>query len=580
VDTTTPLGGGDGGGTLVGRYALRRLIGQGGMADVMLALDTILDRPVAVKILHARYADDASFLARFRREAQAAASLNHPNIVAVYDFGEDGGRPFIVMEYVAGQSLRDLLRPGAVPPQRAVRIVSEAAMGLHYAHERGLVHRDIKPANILLSEDSDVKVADFGIARAVSAESVTQTAAIFGTAAYVAPEQAQGENVDRRTDIYALGTVLYELLTGRQPFTAESAVALAYKHVSEPPPPPTRVNPDISPQLEAVVLKAMAKDPADRYQTGRDMALDLARAIEGRAVAAPPAAAYATTRLVTPQADPTMVAPPPVQTRRVEVEEFEEAEPTRQGGGAGPWILGALILAILAVAGYLLTQLTRAEPEPPPVQQVAVPEVRNLPVGEAETLLTQQGFTPQRGEGRSSTAPPDTVLDTNPTVGTQVDPGSVVTLILSTGPAPVAVPDVAGRSVNDASAALQQAGLTVAGQQEEASDDVDAGDVIRTDPPALAQVAPGSGVRLVVSTGPAELEVPNLRGLTEAEARDALANFCGNPPCLQATIAGTQTSDELGEDRVITQDPPPNTRVAPGTVVGLVPPGCSGVGPG
>jgi beta-lactam-binding protein with PASTA domain/tRNA A-37 threonylcarbamoyl transferase component Bud32 len=566
VDTTTPLGGGEG-RTLVGRYALRGLIGQGGMADVMLANDEILDRPVAVKILHARYAADDSFLARFRREAQAAASLNHPNIVAVYDFGEDGGRPFIVMEYVAGQSLRELVQSEQVTPQGAVEIVSDAALGLHYAHERGLVHRDVKPANILLSEDGQVKVTDFGIARAVSAESVTQTAAVFGTAAYVAPEQAQGENVDRRTDVYALGCVLYELLTGRQPFAADSAVALAYKHVAESPTPPTQVNPDISPQLEAVVLKALAKRPEDRYQTSRDFSLDLMRAVQGRAVIAPPAGAYATTRLMPPNGgDRTLIAAPVTQRQYIE-EEFAEEEPKRQGQGAAPWILGALILAILGVAGYLLTSLT--DDPPPPPATATVPDVRNLPIGEAETALRQAGFVPIRGEGQNSDQPADTVINTVPGPNEEAPSGGEVTYTFSLGPAPVAVPDVTNLSAADARAQLEQAGLTVAGEQPEASDDVEVGNVIRTEPAVGQQVAPGTPITLFVSTGPSALTVPNVVGLAENDARDELANFCETPPCLTATTS-RQFSDEVAEDIVISQNPPRGTQLAPGDTVALV----------
>jgi eukaryotic-like serine/threonine-protein kinase len=567
VDTTTPLGDGDGRGTLVGRYALEGLIGQGGMADVMLAVDEVLDRQVAVKILHARYADDPSFLTRFRREAQAAASLNHPNIVAVYDFGEDGGRPFIVMEYVAGQSLRDLLRREQVMPQRAVEIISDAALGLHYAHERGLVHRDIKPANILLTDDGQPKVADFGIARAVSSHSVTQTAAVFGTAAYVAPEQAQGENVDRRTDVYALGCVLYELLTGRQPFTAESAVALAYKHVSESPVPPTRLNPDISPQLESVVMKAMAKAPEDRYQTARDFSLDLNRAIEGRAVSAPAAAAYATTRLM--NSDRTLLAAPVPDTQRDYIaEEYDEPEPQRQGPGAAPWILGFLVLAILAVAGYLLTQLASDPPAPQPTG-IAVPDVRGLPVGQAEAQLTQAGFVPVRGDQVNSEQEADTVISTDPATDELAPSGSEVRMTISLGPAPVAIPPLMNMTVEEATAALEGLGLTVGGTQPEASAEVEEGRVTRSEPGEGQQVPPGSAVTLFVSSGPAALTVPNVVSLPENQARDQLANFCDAPPCLVATTS-REFSNEFPEGVVISQDPPVGTEVARGETVDLV----------
>jgi serine/threonine-protein kinase len=565
VDSTTALGGNGGRGTLVGRYALRGLIGQGGMADVELALDTILDREVAVKILHARYADDPSFLARFRREAQAAASLNHPNIVAVYDTGEDDGRPFIVMEYVAGQSLRDALRREPVLPQRAAEIVRDAALGLHYAHERGLVHRDIKPGNILISDEGQVKVADFGIARAVSAESVTQTAAVFGTAAYVAPEQAQGESVDRRTDIYALGCVLYELLTSRQPFSADSAVALAYKHVSEPPVPPSRLNPDISPELERVCLKAMAKNPSDRYQTARDFATDLSRAVQGLAVMAPPAAAYATTRMMTGQVDRTMVAVP--TERRTVYEDFEEEEPRREGPGAGVWVLGLLILAILAVAGYLIWNAMQNREAP--AEPIAFTNVVGRPIDEAEATLRAEGFDVQRADPETSDQPPGIVIATDPPPGDLVPSGSVITLIPSGGPATVRVPSLEGQSVEQAAQTLTDAGLNLGAQAQEPSDTIAPNLVIRSDPAANAEVPEGSQVAVVVSSGPAPLRVPNVQGLDEDDARDTLANFCPTPPCLRANTTG-QFSTEAPEGEVISQNPPPNTEVARDSTVELV----------
>jgi eukaryotic-like serine/threonine-protein kinase len=330
MDETTPLGGNR--RTIAGRYELRGLLGRGGMADVELGYDTQLDRMVAVKILHGRYANDDSFVQRFRREAQAAASLNHPNVVGVYDTGESDGRPFIVMEYVDGRSLKELLATEKVLPERAAEIAGEVALGLHYANQRGLVHRDIKPGNIMLNNEGQVKVTDFGIARAVNAETMTQTAAVFGTAAYVAPEQAQGGRVDGRTDIYALGCVLYEMLTGRQPFQADSAVALAYQHVSANPTPPSQINPEVPPALEAVVLRAMAKNPDDRYADGREMHADLQRAVAGLPVAAPSVIAYEQTQAL----DRTRVVP------AVEEPYYEEEEYYEEPRGRG-WLTALLV---------------------------------------------------------------------------------------------------------------------------------------------------------------------------------------------------------------------------------------------
>ncbi|MPZ87549.1 MAG: Stk1 family PASTA domain-containing Ser/Thr kinase [Nitriliruptorales bacterium] len=569
MDTTTPLGGGGNGrGMLVGRYALRGLVGQGGMADVELAEDLVLDRQIAVKILHARYADDPNFLARFRREAQAAASLNHPNIVAVYDTGEQDGRPFIVMEYVSGQSLRDLMRREGIMPQRAAEIVGDAALGLHYAHERGLVHRDIKPANILLSDEGVVKVADFGIARAVSAESVTQTAAVFGTAAYVAPEQAQGDVVDRRTDIYALGCVLYEMLAGRQPFAAESAVALAYKHVSEAPIPPSRINPEITPQLEAVVMKAMAKSPEGRYQTARDFQQDLARALAGMAVAAPPAAAYATTQMLG-DGNSTLLAASAALEDDYEPDEFEEEEPSRRRRDIGAIILGLLIVAILVVAGFLLYNLLSSEPEAPP--QVNIPDVRNMSIDQAEQRIRDDGLVPQRVDPPEETPGLEAgqVIDTDPEPGTLVEEGSTVQIRYSAGPPQVQVPDVAGQPQPEAEAALQDAELEVGEVTEEPSDDVEAGLVIHSDPPAGTEVDQDSTVDLVVSTGPESLPMPNVQGLPEDQAQQQLREFCGEPICLAVNTAA-QFSNEVGEGRVISQEPAPGTEVMRGDTVTIV----------
>ena len=276
------------------RYELGELIGYGGMAEVHRGRDVRLGREVAVKVLRADLARDPSFQARFRREAQAAASLNHPAIVAVYDTGEEdmlGTQPYIVMEYVEGRTLRDVLKiEGRLMPRRAMEIVADVCAALDFSHRTGIIHRDVKPGTVMITRPGAVQVMDFGIARAVAdnAATVTQTAAVIGTAQYLSPEQARGENVDARSDVYSTGVLLFELITGHPPFTGDSPVAVAYQHVRENPPPPSTINPDVPPELDAIVLKAMAKNPANRYQSAGEMRADLIRAINGRPVEAEP----------------------------------------------------------------------------------------------------------------------------------------------------------------------------------------------------------------------------------------------------------------------------------------------------
>lgn len=571
MDATTPLTGGE--RVLAGRYSLRGLVGQGGMADVELALDTLLDREVAVKILHARYSDDPDFTARFRREAQASASLNHPNIVGVYDTGADAGRPFIVMEYVRGRSLRDVLRRERLPLDRGAEIVADAASGLHYAHERGLVHRDVKPGNVLVSDEGIVKVTDFGIARAVAAETVTQTAAVFGTAAYVAPEQAQGEAVDRRTDVYALGCVLYEVLAGRQPFAADSAVALAYKHVSETPVVPSRSNPQISPQLDAIVMRAMAKDPAERYQTARDLAEDIRRALHGQAVSAPPASAYSATQVVRRDPQPTMVAaspPPRVYERERTYVDEPLPPPRRSSRGVGYGVLVALLLAILVVAGILLANvLGGGGDEDLPEVQVPVGLV-GLDLTAAQEQLRANGLVPNVAPAEPAPdAPPNTVIRTDPVEGTPVEQNTVVTLVPSSGPPLAAVPDVAGLPVAEAEAQITALRLALGERTEQADEEVEEGLVISTAPPAGDMVPEGTPVAVIVSTGPAPIQLPSVVGAPLDAAAEELEGFCGDAPCVGVDSVNA-FSDEVAEGDVIEQDPAAGTEVERGATVTLV----------
>ena len=552
MDETTPMTGTrDPRRVLAGRYVLQGLLGQGGMADVELAYDQLLDRQVAVKILHQRYMHDDQFVARFRREAQAAASLNHPNVVAVYDTGEHEGRPYIVMEYVAGQSLKEVLAAGGVLPQRAAEMAGDAALALHYAHERNLVHRDVKPGNIMVSTEGVVKVTDFGIARAVGAESVTQTAAVFGTAAYVSPEQAQGEEVDRRTDVYALGCVLYEMLTGRQPFAADSAVALAYKHVSEDPVPPTRLNPDIGATLEAVTMKAMAKDPRERYQTARDFHADLQRAVHGMAVSAPPVVVF----------ERTAVLPPAEEA----YEQDWYAEPQRRS--AASWaVITLLILAGLAAGLFVLTRvLGGTEP------MVTIPaDIVGMDIAAAEQRLIQLGFNPVLGEKRADPQfGPNEVITTDPAPGRTAPKGSQVRLHYSEGPRQAEVPRLTGMTEEEALKVLREGGFGIGSRVLEPSDEVEQGLIIRSDPPAGQIVPESTEVSIIVSSGPETLEVPAVVNMTEADARRALENVCDSPPCLRVVVS-REFSDTVEEGRVIRQSPEPGEPVEPGATVTIV----------
>src|SRR5882757_7034237 len=339
---------------LGGRYELDGVVGRGGMAEVYRARDIRLDRIVAVKTLREDRAGDATFQARFRREAQSAASLNHPSIVAVYDTGEDMAGPthvpYIVMEFVDGRTIRDLLRDDRrLLPERALEITDGVLRALDYSHRHGIVHRDIKPANVMLTRSAEVKVMDFGIARAVSdaQATMTQTAQVIGTAQYLSPEQARGERVDARSDLYSTGCLLYELLTGRPPFTGDSPVAIAYQHVKEDPVPPSHVDPEVPPWADAIVLKAMQKDPADRYQSAGEMRNDIQRALSGMPIAAQTRAdMYAGTRAMAPGMMPAG-ATSAIPAYRYGPEDHQP--PGRQGGGRRRGWLWAVIALVAAI---------------------------------------------------------------------------------------------------------------------------------------------------------------------------------------------------------------------------------------
>ena len=528
------------------RYEIDEVIGEGGMAKVFRGTDTVLGRTVAVKVLAPQFAEDEQFVARFRREAQAAAALNHPNIVSVFDTGSSGSVHYIVMEYVEGRTLREVIRAESrLLPERSVEIAEAVSRALSAAHEKGLVHRDIKPGNIMLTGDGQVKVMDFGIARATSADTVTQTAAVLGTAAYLSPEQAQGETVDARSDIYSLGVVLYEMLTGRQPFSGDSPVSVAYKHVTQDPPPPSSINPDVPESLDAVVMKSLAKNADNRYQSASEMGDDLRRAAQGMPVAATPVLGGDTTQVIDRTSETALLTGP--------IEEEEYPPPRRTGRTVG---IVLLILAVLigAVVLFLLTLSGGAEP-------VAVPNVVGFNRPAAVQTLEDAGLQVEVVRRVRGNTPVDEVFRQDPEAGTEVDEGSTVTIFVSKGARQVEVPGVVGLTQEEAQAAIEDAELVVGFVGQEPSDQ-EAGTVISQDPEQGTQVEVGSAVDIVVSTGPESTAVPNVvcDPLDDAQAEIEDRG-------LVYELVGDEFSLDCPADTVARQDPEPGAEVEPGSTV-------------
>ncbi len=408
------------------RYELGDAIGHGGMADVYLAHDRLLDRDVAVKVLAEAFASDPTNVERFRREAQSAAALNHPHIVAVYDWGEEDGTSYIVMEYVAGQTLRDIIQSYApLAPMEAARLTAEIADALSFAHAHGVVHRDVKPGNVLVTPQGKVKVTDFGIARAESGEPLTKTGAVLGTATYFSPEQAQGFALDGRSDVYALGVVLYELLTGTAPFIAASPVSVAYKHVRETPAPPSSVEPDVPGAMDRIVLTAMAKDVDERYQSAQDLRGDLLRFERGRPLVGAPM-----TAIVAPVAS-TLVAAPLVAPAPAGPASPPPAAATPRKGRWGPIVAVGIAMALLiALIVVLLVQSDiGGGGNPPP--SLDVPRVTGLAFGQAEAGLKAMGFKVARTDDEAPQQAPDVVIGQDPEEGRRLEKGGLITLTVS-----------------------------------------------------------------------------------------------------------------------------------------------------
>ena len=533
--------------TYGGRYAVIERVGSGGMAEVYRARDELLGREVALKVLHERFSQDRSFVERFKREAQAAANLNHPNIVSLFDYGADDGAYFIVMEFIDGKSLADVLQDeGPLMPERAAEIASDVAKALDRAHTGGLVHRDIKPSNIMITSSGQTKVTDFGIARALGSDgdqTMTQTGMVIGTAAYFSPEQAQGNPVDARSDVYALGVVLYEMLVGRAPFAGETPLAVAYKHVREDPAPPSSVNPDVPKSLDAITMKALAKNPDNRYPSAAAMEEDLERFRAGQKV-------HATPLLGTTQA--MTRAQPRAETAVLQQTDYEEPE---RRSRAGWYVLAALaVLALFGVLAYLFADNFFGG------KTLAVPNVVGKTEAQATTILERKGFevgTERKKSGR----PEGEVLAQDPAAGDKLEEGETVTLTVSGGKPQVAVPDVVDLPQAEAEAAIEDAGLKVGAVTPGESDEIEEGNVISTDPPADTKVDRGSRIALVVSSGPTAVTVPNVRGQTEEDAI-AILEDAG----FEVDVVDTP-SDTVDEGIVISQDPAEGSEATPGDTV-------------
>lgn len=616
------------------RYELGEVLGRGGMAEVRRGRDLRLGRVVAIKMLRVDYAADTTFQARFRREAQSAASLNHRHIVAVYDTGEDfvdGHRiPYIVMEYVEGRTLRELLQQQAkFTPERSIEVTAGILDALEYSHRAGIVHRDIKPGNVMVTSAGEVKVMDFGIARSLAetGAALTQTAAVVGTAQYISPEQARGESADARSDLYATGCVLYELLTGRPPFVGESLVSVAVSHVREMATPPSALEPSIPRDLDAIVLKALAKDRLDRYQSAYEMRADLERCAAGLPVAAAADATAATQFIGGAGYGDTMYDQAPTAMYDEVADDYgHEEEPEKKGMSWGALIAAALaILAVAGLIGFLIFQndgdpevvrmpsvvnasyedafeeltglgleVDRVDTEtsnedevgivlqqsPEPNVDVEVGDTVTLTVGvapddvevpqgligmsqsEAETAIRDAGL--EVGEITTNTTTdqsPGTVVDSNPRPGTRVALDTAVALVVAAEPDAVTVPDLFGMTRDEARDALVDEGLQLGNTTEEANSSVDEGRVIRSEPRGGQSIEPGSSVDLFISSGEADVTVPNVVGMDENQATSMIEQAD-----LEIEIERS-TQCEAPVDRVFAQDPAANSTVAPGSTV-------------
>ena len=545
------------------RYEIHQRLARGGMAQVYLARDRSLDRPVAVKELVPEFATDPSFVERFRREAQAAANLAHPNIVGVYDWGTQDGTYYIVMEYIDGPSLSQVIRrDGPLHPRRAAEIAGEVASALGFAHSRGVVHRDVKPGNVLLTSNGQSKVTDFGIARALSSpeDDLTQAGSVMGTATYFSPEQAQGLPVDPRSDLYSLGVVLYEMVTGRPPFTGETPLAIAYKHVQDQPAPPSTSVPEIPAGLEAIIMKLLQKKPDDRYASAEDLRSDLNRFLAGQDTSAQRAAGAALAGAALGAAAATTVQPAVDATGAVPVAAQDAIDEEPEHKSRTGVFLAVLVVLLLILAG-LLFWFARSLNE---ADLVEVPATIGLTRAEAEKVLTDLEFKVEVTEEPNATVEAGRVISSDPERGVEAEQGSTVKLLVSSGVEMVAVPDVVGLPQAEAQAALTAAGLrfrVVSVEDTEA----EPGTVATQNPPAAQQVAKDTEVELAVSKGTGQELVPDVSGQSLSAAQAALqaAGFRIGGPTEQASAT-------VPKGRVIATDPPAGTSLKKNAVVTVI----------
>ncbi|WP_280465538.1 Stk1 family PASTA domain-containing Ser/Thr kinase [Nocardia brasiliensis] len=547
---------------LSSRYELGEIIGFGGMSEVHKARDLRLSRDVAIKVLRADLARDPTFYLRFKREAQNAAALNHPAIVAVYDTGEakvdDGPLPYIVMEYVDGETLRDIVRgKGPLPPRRAMEVIADVCAALDFSHKAGIVHRDMKPANIMINRAGAVKVMDFGIARAIadSSNPMTQTAAVIGTAQYLSPEQARGETVDARSDVYSVGCVLFEILTGEPPFTGDSPVAVAYQHVREDPRLPSHVHPGVPRELDSVILKAMSKNPANRYQSAAEMRADLIRVLGGQKPSAP---------MVMTDEDRTTVfgnnEPAPRSYRTIERNDDTSEQASVDPGGPRRTIyLAVAAAAAVAVALTLFWVLIGPGSKP---DQVTVPDVSGKSSQQAIDALQKAGFSVASFQKADSKVATGNVIATQPLGGSRVDKGSTITVQVSTGPTQVQVPKLDGLTQQEAEAELRKNSLQMdPNVQRKPSSTQEKDKVIGQDPSAGSRVDADRVIVVTLGSGPEPIRVPNVVGQDIEVARPNLVDSAG----FKITIEKVPSSRPVGE--VLATSPAGGTTVEKGSTV-------------